>query len=1456
MFTETVVGYAVGKTFDFILRSYYKTTEKRRIKHAAISAFKNAAQEFHEKFPALNITKDDKLFIERLVGAVTFKLIEPGEEADLEGIANAYHAMNPSVTIKHASDAFNWFFNEVRKEFEKEPKLAHLMHLRRAASTFQNSEDILHLAKMLPSIVEDLKMLITSATPDTEPHNYAELFRRKSGDLLEWPQTLTTGEWFERPELGQLQTLLTDGTTRLILLLGSAGCGKSALLSRLTGTLQSQGTTCLALKADCLPKGIGTMHELQAHLELPEALPICMNRMADNGPVVLLIDQLDALCDLMVMEHTERLSVLLSIISEVYALKHQNIKVVVSTRSFEAKHDSRLRSLVERSRLGGPQETVACLEMENVPWDMVDSVLEGQGVSTSSWTDDFRKMLRTPQHLDVFLRFLKDTQNMHSFTAFPQMLEEVWQRNIVDVKDSSERIELMTRLAEDLAETEELWAPEHLYSKGFSGPLRELKSVGILRSGEGRAVVGFMHQTFFDFTRSKAFLAREDSLSDYVLARQTSLFVRPILWSALGHLRALDFTRYSHEFQKLWDGVTRRHLHYLLIDFLGSQLSPKTQEITWLLPCLEEHELQANALKSMFGSKGWFEVLESEKLPQLMAMGAASHLPIRQFLISAIPFAQDSVVKLLRRFWIDNPEMDSESLWVLREAQSWDDGVMDLLLVIIRRTQIAVWLIVDIVQKITEQNPERAARVLDASLNYAFSMMAVRDDAEFTQLLKIQEGHGLAKTVQRAPAEFCRTLFPWFISVIEHAESYQLKGNRYLSVDFIADREDDDSRVNHYPIYSAVLASIKGYAQTNPEGFFDDVAVWKSSQHMIVHSLICQALNIVAQSYPQAVLSYLKEDSRRLAIGNMRNLYGFSQTVIRSVATALNKAECLELERLIHDWDPYPFQSNEDVSTDKDLHEWNEISRYRLYTAIPISCRSDELQQHIDNIENKHRPAEVDSTSYGFIKIESAMSTEEMLTKTNDEIVDFFNIVQDDQEHHPYDFMKGGSIEASREFSKFAESNSDRVISIVRQFNPGKQENPAAYALEGMHKGGVHNEKILSLCIELHRKGFSSETFRVHAGMVLEKIAVSDKGLPDEITEILLNWLMNYEESSDFEPINESERGILWDSMRMHALSTNSILLAALNAGYICRDTQDYRPWVQAMQTVLDGPTNARSWARALSSLSHLGRADHAQASAFVSSLIMRFPEILNSFEGVHLFAYAQHWGDEATVSSWFSLFLDMDTEFAHQAFGELVTLRNAVYPQDSWCSDHVDRILDTTAPCPSYLAQQRLGCAFTLSNLWEYFEYRPQITDAFERLAPKADIATAKAILDVFRVTKILTLDNYTQRILTMIVDNQQFLEYCIDYFLVNALMDCVERYPNLVLDICKHIVNIVGEQMNDHRTSWPHDSEKVVDIALTLHRMPGFQEEGLSLYEDMLMLEAYGAKKALHDIDRRIPM
>jgi hypothetical protein len=75
----------------------------------------------------------------------------------------------------------------------------------------------------------------------------------------------------------------------------------------------------------------------------------------------------------------------------------------------------------------------------------------------------------------------------------------------------------------------------------------------------------------------------------------------------------------------------------------------------------------------------------------------------------------------------------------------------------------------------------------------------------------------------------------------------------------------------------------------------------------------------------------------------------------------------------------------------------------------------------------------------------------------------------------------------------------------------------------------------------------------------------------------------------------------------------------------------------------------------------------------------------------------------------------------------------------------------------------------------------------------------------------------------------------------------------PALVYEVVSAMVGEAGPELNNFRTTWATSAEDLIEIALTLHRLPETRSQGLELFERFLAMEIYGVDSRLSVLDRR---
>jgi hypothetical protein len=520
--------------------------------------------------------------------------------------------------------------------------------------------------------------------------------RNASAPLLNWPSRLPDGTWVERPELDILTQSLLSKSSSTHFLLGAPGCGKSSLLVRLAQEREGAGWHVLAIKADRLPPDVLTREGLARHLDLDSDASAILRELAKSSPVLVLIDQVDALSDL-VVQHSARLRVLLSLVQSLSDV--EGIHTVISCRTFEQRHDPALRNL-----------DAAVIQLELPAWSTVKTILTARGLQVEAWNQDICEVLRSPHALEIFLSSLGDATEPEVLRSFQGLLEKQWETHVLS-DTSGRRRATLRHLAKLMADREVLGLPLAQVEDHYQ-EIHTLAAKGLLRVSQGPARVEFRHQTLYEFVRARSFLEESGSLTDSVRAQQDSLRIRPQLWHALGYFRNASPETYEDEIERLWKADLRPHLKMLLIEFLGLQVAPTSAERRLVERAMTDQWFLPRFIGAAVGSPGWFAVLSPSYLPKLMSLPEEQAKILLPLLRQALHFKADTVVDLVRRHWLPFKDRDMLSWQVLGfgdlapQIGEW----LDSLLLIIGRSQIPEWSIGHLAGVVGEVLPEEAPK--------------------------------------------------------------------------------------------------------------------------------------------------------------------------------------------------------------------------------------------------------------------------------------------------------------------------------------------------------------------------------------------------------------------------------------------------------------------------------------------------------------------------------------------------------------------------------------------------------------------------------------------------------------------------------------------------------------------------------------------------------------------------
>ncbi len=228
-------------------------------------------------------------------------------------------------------------------------------------------------------------------------------------------------------------------------------------------------------------------------LDLDVSLFDAVKAVSTSTPMLVVVDQLDALASTVDLT-SSRLNELVGFVTRCSELP--NVSVLCSCRDFDYTYDTRFRRLNSRT-----------ISLALPTWESVSEHLTSHGITNANdWSDDFKEVLRTPQHLGVFLRSYSDTGNTSPFDSYQTMLGDFWSRAVV----SSEERNLLQDLTEKLVSTESIWTPLVSFQDS-SATIAALQAKGVLRIEDQS--LGFAHQTLLEYAKARYFTESEVSLT-------------------------------------------------------------------------------------------------------------------------------------------------------------------------------------------------------------------------------------------------------------------------------------------------------------------------------------------------------------------------------------------------------------------------------------------------------------------------------------------------------------------------------------------------------------------------------------------------------------------------------------------------------------------------------------------------------------------------------------------------------------------------------------------------------------------------------------------------------------------------------------------------------------------------------------------------------------------------------
>lgn len=705
-----------------------------------------------------------------------------------------------------------------------------------------------------------------------------------------------------RPEAVDLVDLMA--TTRLALVAGVGGGGKSAVVWQAVQDLQAQGAEVLAFRLDRLG-AFGSTAELGALRGLSASPVVALRMAADGRDAFLVIDQLDAVSRAS-GRLSERYDTIADLIDEAMAV--EGVRVILACRVFDIENDHRIRKFDARP-------DVSRLTVGPLPDSAIASAVEAMGLDANALTSSQRELLQSPLNL-VLLESVAGQPGALDFTSRGSLFDAFWRRKRETINNYRPEIrfdDILARVANMASDRQALSVPiETLDLGGYAIDAQVLASEQVLSIDGDR--VSFFHETFFDYTFARQWLSRQQSLVEFLCAQEQELFRRAQVRQILELLRERDPARFRTEVETvLTQSTIRLHIKEVVLLVFANVTAPTDEDLEVLLRIGESEANLIGRVWHLFARPRWFEVVRDHGL--IDSWLDSDSLALRDrgvgWLANAGPDSVTAVAELLtaRR---GAPEYPRWLQWLTQRADLHKNRpLFDLLLDALRAGDLDprnrdLWLAT---HDLATHKPAWAIELLRACFRES-PFALVTDEGGKISVLELRE-YGLTQLIEGAsnsePELFAETVVPYLLAVME-ATSFErgsaaLTHDRHFSFRLPSKAGADGA---DEVLYTCAADALVSWAAIGPQSVEPLLRTLAASEYDAAQALLFHTLVASASHFADWAAELILEGGGRLRSGFVSDSNGLSREVVDAIAPLVSDTDHARLEAELRDFrNPY-----------------------------------------------------------------------------------------------------------------------------------------------------------------------------------------------------------------------------------------------------------------------------------------------------------------------------------------------------------------------------------------------------------------------------------------------------------------------------------------------------------------------------------------------------------------------
>ncbi|WP_026792257.1 ATP-binding protein [Pleomorphomonas oryzae] len=446
----------------------------------------------------------------------------------------------------------------------------------------------------------------------------------------------------------------------VVLLVGAAGTGKSAIVADVIDRLREEGTLHLAFRVD-QAGSVATLDELGLQtVGTADSPVVVLEKLAAQKKAVLIIDQADA-----VSEVSGRVAKLRRVVLDLVrkAAHYPHVQLIFACRSFDLENDHAFREIAKVE--GNVRIDVGAFDRSEI-----DPVLTRLGILHDAQNSRLMALLGMPIGLTLAATLaqsgISDLRRVeHLSELYSRLLQAREQEIQRDFRPGWNVYEPLTAIAKAMSERQELVASVATLDL-YAGALDILQRVGLIVARGHR--VGFIHESLFDYLHARAFVREGKPIINFLLASEQTLFRRTQTRQILAFERELERARYLSDLGTiLSDTRVRPHIRETIVRWLATIPDPTPAEWELIASYAKCDGLPRKTGYVIFERKPWFDLLQTlGMLNGWLACEGDDLTWALNFLRSIVPLAPDEIAKLIDDFLERRPERVREVLDMLR----------------------------------------------------------------------------------------------------------------------------------------------------------------------------------------------------------------------------------------------------------------------------------------------------------------------------------------------------------------------------------------------------------------------------------------------------------------------------------------------------------------------------------------------------------------------------------------------------------------------------------------------------------------------------------------------------------------------------------------------------------------------------------------------------------------------